>query len=173
MDRLWAPWRKAYIRPKRRKKPGCVFCQLLSEKKDARNYILKRSAFSFAVLNLYPYNNGHVLILPNRHTASLAGLTSAARLDWLALSDEVMGCIERKIKPHGFNVGINLGKAAGAGIPSHLHLHIVPRWPGDMNFMPVVAGPKVISESLDSIYQFLAGALTSKKKKSKGARNRN
>ena len=163
MSRLWAPWRKTYIRPKRRKPKGCLFCRFLADrKKDARNYLIKRTPLSFALLNLYPYNNGHVLILPKRHVDSLGKLTAREKLDWLELCDELIAALRKELKPQGFNVGINLGAAAGAGIPKHLHLHIVPRWPGDVNFMPVLAGTKVISESLDSLYDLLTRSLNKK-----------
>lgn len=171
MDRLWAPWRKAYIRPEGKKKGGCLFCRLQSPRRSSHDYVLKRTAFSFAVLNIYPYNNGHVMIVPNRHTASLAALSSAERLDWLALCDELIAALQKQLRPHGFNIGMNLGRAAGAGIPHHLHLHIVPRWTGDSNFMPAVGESKVISESLDSVYQLLKKALKAGNKKSKGVRN--
>src|SRR3990167_7459989 len=127
MERLWAPWRKAYIRPKARKEKGCLFCRLLAEKQDARNFILKRSASSFAILNLYPYNNAHVMVVPKRHVDSLAALSDREKLDWLALYDEVLAALKKALKPHGFNVGMNLGRVAGAGVPHHIHLHIVPR----------------------------------------------
>ena len=163
MDRLWAPWRKVYIRPEGRKKRGCLFCRLLFQKKDPKNYILKRTAFSFAVLNLYPYNNGHLMIVPNRHTASLEKLSPAERLDWLDLCDEMIRILQKEFHPQGFNVGMNLGKAAGAGVPRHLHLHIVPRWTGDSNFMTSLTDIRVISESLDSVYRSLVRALKVKK----------
>lgn len=156
MDRLWAPWRKAYIRPEKKTRRGCLFCALLKEKRDAKNYILKKTPHSFAILNLYPYNNGHTLIVPRRHAADLAALSSEEKLDLLNLCQEVQSAIQKKMKAHGFNLGINLGSFAGAGIPEHLHLHIVPRWKGDANFMPVVGGTKVISESLESVYTELS-----------------
>ena len=156
MNRLWAPWRKAYIRPKSRNNKVCLFCRLLAEKRDAKNYILKRTPFSFALLNLYPYNNGHVMVVPKRHTDSTRVLSEEEKLDWLALYEEIMTVLKRSLKPHGFNAGINVGRIAGAGVPHHLHLHIVPRWRGDDNFMPVLASTKVISESLDSVYRLLA-----------------
>ncbi len=162
LDRIWAPWRKAYLRPdKRRADRSCLFCRLGADPPahDARNYIFKRTSLNFAILNLYPYNNGHVMILPLRHVAAVEKLTDAEKLDWLDLYEEVRGAIQKTLRPHGFNIGINMGRAGGAGIPKHLHLHIVPRWKGDVNFMPVVAGAKVISESLDSVYQTLARAL--------------
>lgn len=169
MDKLWAPWRKTYIRPEGKPGRGCVFCKLLKQKNDSQNYILKRTAHSFAVLNLYPYNNGHVLVLPLRHVKTLSALTSDEKLDWLDLFEQVKGAVEKTMSAQGFNVGINLGRAAGAGIPGHLHLHIVPRWKGDSNFMPVVGRTKVISESLDSVYRLLSSAISNKgsRKKSK------
>lgn len=162
MERLWAPWRKNYIRPKSKPEKGCLFCRLKTSKKDVQNYVLKRNPTCFAVLNLYPYNNGHVLIVPNRHIDNAAKLTDKEKLDWLDLYGEVQAALERAVKPHGFNVGINLGRAAGAGIPKHLHLHIVPRWKGDSNFMPVFSGVKVISESLESLYRIMKKELARK-----------
>lgn len=155
MKRLWAPWRKKYIRPNSKPQKGCLFCRLKTSKQDAQNYVLKRNPTCYAVLNLFPYNNGHILIVPNRHVDSPSKLKDTEKLDWLRLHDEILGALERVVKPHGFNVGINLGRAAGAGIPKHLHLHIVPRWKGDSNFMPVLSGTKVISESLDSLYSLM------------------
>jgi ATP adenylyltransferase len=157
MDKIWAPWRKAYIRPDKKSQPGCLFCRLWKDRpsRDAQNYVLKRSHHNFAVLNLYPYNNGHVMIVPARHVDRVGKLTDQEQLDWLALYEEVTAALEKTLKPHGFNAGINFGRFAGAGIPKHLHFHIVPRWKGDVNFMPVIAGTKVISESLDSVYQLL------------------
>ncbi len=137
---------------------------MLASRQDQRNYIVKRTRTCFAVLNLYPYNNGHVLILPKRHVASIEKLTNTEKLEWLELAEEVRNGLQKAIKPHGFNLGINLGRTAGAGIPGHLHLHIVPRWKGDVNFMPVMTGTKIISESLDSLYRCLVPALKSGKK---------
>ncbi len=170
MDQLWAPWRKAYIRPKASplSPKGCLFCRLDSEKRDKKNYILKRTRHSFAVLNLYPYNNGHTLIVPRRHGSRVETLSAAEKLDWLALHDEILNALKRAMNPDGFNVGINLGKSAGAGIPDHLHLHIVPRWRGDTNFMPVLTKTKVISESLDSAYVLIAAQLGRKDRKKRG-----
>ena len=128
--------------------------------KDASLLILKRTPLSFAVLNLYPYNNGHVLIVPSRHVDSVEKLSDEEKLDWLSLHNEVMKTLSKTMKPHGFNIGINLGRVAGAGIPKHLHLHIVPRWNGDTNFMPVVSSTKIISESLASVYKTLKPLLT-------------
>ena len=166
MDRLWAPWRKAYIRPSAQRAKGCLFCRLLAANRDGAHYILKRSRNSFAVLNLYPYNNGHAMIVPKRHLDSVHALTDEEKLDWLDLYDDVLSAIKKAMRPHGFNVGINIGRVGGAGVPHHLHLHIVPRWKGDSNFMPVISRTKVISESLDSVYKILTKNLkgTIKKK---------
>jgi len=117
-------------------------------------------------LNLYPYNNGHAMIVPKRHLDSVHALTDEEKLDWLDLYDDVLSAIKKAMRPHGFNVGINIGRVGGAGVPHHLHLHIVPRWKGDSNFMPVISRTKVISESLDSVYKILTKNLkgTIKKK---------
>ncbi len=164
MNRLWAPWRKAYIRPKRKTLTGCLFCRLQKSSQDTRHYILTRTPLSYAVLNLYPYNNGHVLVVPNRHVASVGELSEAEKIDWLTLFDRVVEALKKTIHPHGFNAGINLGTVAGAGIPKHLHFHIVPRWEGDTNFMPVLGDTKVVSESLDSVYAVLSAELKGRKR---------
>lgn len=165
MPRIWAPWRKAYIKSHRSLGDKCLFCRLFKEKKDSKNYIIKRSAKSFALLNLYPYNNGHVLILPYRHVQTIDQLSDDEKLDWLHLYEEVNQALKECFNPQGFNVGVNLGSAAGAGIPQHLHMHIVPRWSGDCNFMPVIGSTKVISESLDSVYEMMHRHMTGESKK--------
>lgn len=172
MERIWAPWRKAYIRPRKKKSKKCLFCRLLSENKDTRNYILKRSPLSFAILNLYPYNNAHTMIVPKRHVDSVRELTAEEKLDWLDLYEEMRHTILKTLKPHGFNAGINVGKVGGAGVPHHLHLHIVPRWAGDSNFMPIVGQTKVISESLDSVYETLVKKLKQGKSSNKAFHGR-
>lgn len=164
MKRLWAPWRKTYIRPQKKEGKGCVFCRLFNSSQDSKNYILKRGKSCYAVLNLYPYNNGHILIVPNRHVDNPAKLTDSEKLEWLGLLDEIQEALIRTVKAHGFNLGVNLGRAAGAGIPKHLHLHIVPRWTGDSNFMPVISSTKVISESLDSLYEMMGKELKGKRR---------
>jgi len=153
---LWAPWRKSYIlHLPRKKKTSCIFCDMLRSRNDQKNYIVKRTAHAFAVLNLYPYNNGHVLIVPRRHVAEFGQLKDVELLDLIKLQNDLLLRLKKRLKPHGFNVGANLGIAAGAGVPGHLHIHLVPRWPGDTNFMPVVGKAKVISESLKSLYERL------------------
>ncbi|MBI3317481.1 MAG: HIT domain-containing protein [Candidatus Omnitrophica bacterium] len=161
MNRLWAPWRQAYIQPKRPPQKGCLFCRLIQapSRKDRSHQILKRTTHSFAILNLYPYNNGHVMIVHCRHAASLHQLKDEEKLDLLSLFDSVMQALKKRLKPQGFNAGINMGKVAGAGIPGHIHLHLVPRWKGDSNFMPVVGETKVISQSLKQVYELITPLL--------------
>ena len=150
MDKLWAPWRINYIN--RKKQTGCIFCQALSEKKDKKNFIVLRSEYCFAILNTYPYNNGHVMIVPNRHIKSMESLTEGELLDMNKTLIKIKSSLKKILKPQGFNIGINIGKVAGAGIANHIHTHIVPRWPGDVNFMPIIANTKVISQSLKELY---------------------
>lgn len=152
---LWAPWRSVYIERHLRKKTGCIFCRALREKRDRNNHIVKRSRHAFAVLNRYPYTNGHVMIVPNRHIAELKDLTDPERLDLLGLQDQVIELLKEILRPDGFNLGLNLGRAAGAGVLGHVHVHIVPRWIGDTNCMPVISGTKVISQSLCVLYEQL------------------
>ncbi len=159
MDRLWAPWRKAYIRPEGKRKPGCLFCRMAKGHAGHSEHILLRTRHSFAVLNLYPYNNGHTLILPKRHVQTIEQLSDAERLDWLETYVKIEKALKKGLKAQGINVGLNLGRTAGAGIPGHLHLHVVPRWKGDVNFMPVIARTKVISESMQSVYKIMKRAL--------------
>ena len=155
MDKLWAPWRLNYITKIIKEEKGCVFCRIFKEKKDKQNFIFLRRRYSYAVLNIYPYNNGHILIVCNRHVNDLDKLTKQEREDMLDLLQEAKALLTKVIKPAGFNVGINLGRLAGAGFPGHLHIHLVPRWRGDVNFMPVVGNTKVISQSLENLYQKL------------------
>jgi len=151
---LWAPWRAPYIRHINQPK-GCVFCAMLRKSNDFKSLIVKRTASSFAVLNLYPYNNGHLLILPKRHIADFSRLTGRETLDLIQLQNSMLKRLKRELKPDGFNLGTNLGRSAGAGVPGHLHIHIVPRWTGDTNFMPVTGKTKVISQSLAALRDLL------------------
>jgi len=152
MDKLWAPWRVKYI-DQIGKHKGCVFCRILKDNKDAKNFIFARWKHTFSVLNIYPYNNGHSLVLPKRHVDSLEKLTKAERDELMDLLIEVKALTDKALKPSGYNIGVNLGRTAGAGFPGHLHFHVVPRWKGDSNFMSVVGGTKVISQSLKELYK--------------------
>ena len=155
MDTLWAPWRAKYITRIGKKQKGCVFCRILAERKDKHNYIFIRRTHAYAVLNIFPYSNGHCLIVPNRHVSDIDKLKKEELMDVMGLLIDTKKLLTRAVEPAGFNVGLNLGRLAGAGIPGHVHLHLVPRWKGDHNFMPVTAGAKVISQSLDVIYGLL------------------
>lgn len=158
MDKIWAPWRVKYIKKILKKSRGCIFCRILKAKKDDRHFIFMRSKLSYAVLNIYPYNNGHTLVLPKRHVDDLTKLSKEERNDLLDTLQEVKSLLEETMDPQGYNIGINLGHAAGAGYPRHLHFHIVPRWRGDANFMPVIGHTKVISQSLEALYEHLTNA---------------
>lgn len=156
MERLWAPWRKHYVVVKK-KMSVCIFCRALRapRRQDPKNLVLYRSRFGFIILNLYPYNSGHLMVVPKRHVATLEKLNRAERLDFLKLHDLALQILRKALRPQGFNLGLNLSRSGGAGVLNHLHLHIVPRWMGDTNFMPVMTGTKVISDSLDGTYQRL------------------
>ena len=158
MDKLWAPWRGKYVTQILKKQKGCVFCKILKEKNDTKNLVLIRTELSFVVFNIYPYSNGHLLVIPNRHVNDLSKLTRAEREDVMDLVEETKLLLDNTLKPDGYNIGINLGRAAGAGFPGHLHVHIVPRWRGDVNFMPVVADTKVISQSMKELFVQLKNA---------------
>ncbi len=153
MDNLWAPWRIKYIQAK--KTTGCIFCQKPKQKKDKSNFIVKRGKFVFSILNVFPYNNGHTLVVPYRHIDSLDKLNNNELIEMFELVNETTQKLKSKLKAQGFNIGFNIGKMAGAGIDKHLHVHIVPRWESDTNFMPVLSGTKVISQSMEELYNIL------------------
>lgn len=157
MKRLWAPWRMEYILGE--KAGECLFCVKAKESKDRENYIVYRGQRGFIILNIYPYNNGHLMIAPYRHAASLEDLDEETLTELMLLLNKSLRLLRQVMDPQGFNIGINLGKAAGAGIAEHVHIHVVPRWEGDTNFMPVFAETKVIPELLDQTYEKLLSAL--------------
>jgi len=148
MDKLWAPWRSKFIYL--RKKKGCIFCGNKAGSKNDR-HVIDRSRYSFSILNLYPYNNGHAMIAPYRHVKSLELLSGAEISDLMKLVNKTKVKLDKALKPDGYNIGINLGKIGGAGYAGHVHIHIVPRWVGDTNFMPVLSGTKIVSESLEAM----------------------
>ena len=154
LDRLWAPWRSQFLS---RKKPGrCIFCAAHASRRDREHHVVARGTRVFVLLNRYPYNNGHLMIAPVRHVGSLEAIRPAEWAEMLVMSRRLMARLRRAIRPKGWNLGINLGRIAGAGIPGHVHLHIVPRWNGDANFMPIFGGARVVSQSLDELYGLLA-----------------
>ncbi len=163
MENLWAPWRMAYIAPKTPQPQGCVFCIQPADDRDAERYILHRGEHCFMMLNLYPYNNGHLMIAPYQHVGTIEKLDAATLTDLMEQTQLALRALSLTMKPEGFNMGINEGKVAGAGFADHVHLHVVPRWNGDTNFMPVLADVKVIPEHLDSVYKQLKAVLATLK----------
>lgn len=157
MDQLWAPWRLGYVAaPKSSPNdPSCFICAGLASSEDRANLIVRRTRLSVILLNKFPYNNGHLLIAPQAHKADLQDLSAEELLDGLEAVRTCVATLRGPLRPDGFNIGLNLGKAAGAGLPGHLHWHVVPRWSGDTNFMPVLADVRVIVQSLDSLYDLL------------------
>jgi ATP adenylyltransferase len=160
MENLWAPWRIDYILSQ--KPEGCIFCDKPAENRDEENLILFRGKHHFIIMNAYPYNNGHMMIVPYRHTATLSGWSDQERQEMMELADMAVALLKKTMKPDGFNLGINMGLVAGAGVADHIHLHVVPRWNGDTNFMPVLADSRVISEHLRETYAKLKAALDEK-----------
>ncbi|MEW6778271.1 MAG: HIT domain-containing protein [Bdellovibrionota bacterium] len=159
-QKLWAPWRLAYIKNSDWKKPaGCILCTLQEQADGPGNLILDRSALAYLIMNRFPYTNGHLMVVPKRHTADFASLTAEESADVMALLQKGTRALERAYRTHGFNIGMNLGRVAGAGIDEHLHFHIVPRWNGDTNFMPVLADVNVVNDHLETAYHGLREAL--------------
>ena len=153
MERLWTPWRRAFVEGAGSDQTAeCFLCASPSAAQDAETFILFRGEHTFVLLNLYPYNNGHMLVAPYAHTGNLANLASAIAGELMATTQRCVAALQRVYRPDGSNIGLNLGKAAGAGVPDHLHVHVVPRWNGDTNFMPIAANTKVLPESLDQTY---------------------
>jgi ATP adenylyltransferase len=153
MKRLWAPWRVEYIRQE--KPQGCIFCDKPKEKQDVENYILFRGRLNFVIMNAYPYNPGHLMVVPYRHIGKLEDMTPEERNEHYEIVSRSVGILRETTGTANFNIGMNLGRVAGAGIDDHIHTHIVPRWNGDNNFMPVIGETRVISESMRDIYNRL------------------
>jgi ATP adenylyltransferase len=157
MKQIWAPWRIKYIQIAKTGAEGCILCDKPKENNDEENYILYRGERNFLILNSYPYNPGHLMVAPYRHVASLKELTREELREHFDVVSRSVEVLKQVFKPGGFNVGINLGKVAGAGIDDHIHTHIVPRWQGDTNFMPVVSDVRVVPEALAETYDKLKG----------------
>lgn len=154
MKVLWAPWRMAYIKGAHKPR-GCIFCLKPRERRDPGNHLLYRGRHAFTIMNLFPYNSGHLLVAPYAHVDSLEKLPEEAAMDLLRLTNLSLRVLRVELRPEGFNVGMNLGRVAGAGIDAHVHLHIVPRWNGDTNFMPLLGETRVMPEHLDATYRKL------------------
>jgi ATP adenylyltransferase len=155
MDNLWAPWRIDYVGSKKKRK-GCIFCRV--QKSNPHDYVIFKTKKSVCLLNIYPYNNGHILVAPLRHISDISQANETEILDLFKCLNRAKTLLQKVLKPQGYNIGINLTRWAGAGITGHLHLHIVPRWAGDTNFMPVVYNTKIISQSLDELARLLKNA---------------
>lgn len=151
---LWAPWRMEYILSEKKNK-DCIFCIGKDKKHDREKLILYRSSFSFAIMNRYPYNNGHLMVAPFKHLPLIEDLDENTALDMFKLLKKSIEIMRRCLKPEGFNIGVNIGKVGGAGVENHLHIHVVPRWNGDTNFMPVLGDIRVIPEYLEDSYKKL------------------
>lgn len=152
---LWAPWRMEFIKEPKEEKGSCVFCELLKAKQDRESLIVHRSKKAFVILNKFPYNNGHVMVVPFRHTADLTCLPTAELTEMSELIQLCVKGLQATYRPEGFNIGMNLGASGGAGIREHLHMHVVPRWTGDTNFMPVIADTKSMPQHLMESYDIL------------------
>jgi len=153
---LWAPWRMTYIGAPPAK--GCIFCVAREARRDADCYVIHRSRRAFALLNRYPYNSGHLMIAPYEHVATLEDLSAGTAAELMALARRALKALRATIQPQGFNLGVNEGQVAGAGVADHIHLHVVPRWDGDTNFMPVLAATKVMPQHLRKTYRQLRRA---------------
>jgi len=168
-DQLWAPWRMGYILGEKQEAgadelglelppgadPDCFLCRGAANPDPRNQLVVRKTQYSVALLNRYPYNNGHLLVAPRRHQARLDDLTAEEQLDLIQQVSQMIGLLEKVVRPEGFNVGLNLGRAAGAGLPGHLHWHVVPRWVGDTNFMPSLAAVKVIPQALETLWKAL------------------
>lgn len=161
MDRLYTPWRFNYIKGASGEKTGfgdgCVFCTLPAREDDEQNFILHRALHNFVILNIYPYTSGHLMIVPFEHTADLPALAKETSDEMMDLAKRAQALLQETYHPHGFNLGMNLGQAAGAGVSDHLHLHVLPRWAGDANFMSTVGETRVIPEDLRTTFNKLRG----------------
>ncbi len=153
---IWAPWRSAFVLNKKEK--GCVFCRRFRMTDSPENLVIYRGEKNFIILNKFPYNTGHTLIVPNRHVGMLEKLTPEESMEFFELTRTAVRVIKKTLKPQSLNLGMNLGQESGAGVPGHLHMHIVPRWTGDTNFMPVIGKTNVISVPLEPIYEKLRKA---------------
>jgi ATP adenylyltransferase len=147
MDHLWSTWRYNYITSINHE-TGCVFCRINQEHRDAENYVIHRANLNFMLLNLFPYTSGHLMIVPYEHQAELASLSTATTTEMMELAKRAQIALQAEYKPDGFNIGMNLGHSAGAGVADHLHLHVVPRWTGDANFVSIIGETRVLPEDL-------------------------
>ncbi len=152
---MWAPWRMEYVGNMSSRQEGCIFCEALKAGDDAGHLVLARFGVSFVILNRYPYNSGHLMVAPNRHVDDFLALEGEELLELMETAQRCMRALKESYRPHGFNLGFNLGRVAGAGITEHLHLHIVPRWEGDTNFMTTLSETRVMPQHLMESFEML------------------
>ncbi len=152
---MWAPWRMSYVAQGPDERHECIFCELPSQRDDQATYILHRGHQAYVIMNRYPYNNGHLMVVPDAHVAALTDLPDDVAGELMELTRRCQKVVHAAMGPHGFNVGINQGSAAGAGIEEHLHVHVLPRWVGDTNFMPALGDTRVLPQHLDETYALL------------------
>jgi ATP adenylyltransferase len=158
-ERIWAPWRLEYVKDASKDvEQGCIFCVKPAEGDDEANLIVHRGERCFVILNLFPYTNGHLMVAPYEHLGSITELPAETIAELMELAQRAMRGLENSYAPHGYNVGFNQGRVAGAGVEHHIHMHVVPRWGGDTNFMPVLADTRVMPQSLEQSYETLRGA---------------
>jgi ATP adenylyltransferase len=160
MGILWSPWRKEYLEQEKHPNDACVFCQAIQGTDDKANLVLHRNEACFIIFNRYPYNNGHLLVVPYRHVGDLEGLTADESANVMHVVRYGVHLLRSAFQPNAVNIGMNLGAAAGAGILDHVHMHIVPRWEGDTSYMTVFSGTRVISEALERTYERLTAAMS-------------
>jgi len=157
MDRLWTPWRYSYI-TETKPPSGCVFCEKAGSGDDERDFVVHRGTHNYVLLNIYPYNNGHVMVVPYEHLATLEALPEEAAAEMMRLAQLTERHLRRVYRPQGINIGMNIGKSAGAGVAGHIHLHVLPRWPADSNFMTTVGETRVVPEELHETWRKLTAA---------------
>jgi ATP adenylyltransferase len=155
MDHLWTPWRYQYLQKASDPDQGCVFCQKAAEHRDAENYIVHRASRNFVILNIYPYTTGHLMVVPYEHVATLTEAQPDTLTEMMELGRQAERALGSLYRPRGFNLGMNIGEAAGAGIAGHIHMHVLPRWPGDANFLSTVGETRVMPEDLGTTYEKL------------------
>jgi ATP adenylyltransferase len=154
MEHIWSPWRYKYIAAPDDKRE-CIFCRVQKEGEGRENLVVHRASLNFVILNLYPYTSGHLMIVPYEHTASLGSVSDAVTTEMMSLAKKAQYSLEAEYHPDGFNIGMNLGRSAGAGVADHIHLHVVPRWVGDANFVSIVGETRVLPEDLETTFDKL------------------
>jgi ATP adenylyltransferase len=160
MDRLWSPWRYRYV-SSASPTDDCIFCAKIAESDDQKNLILLRAERCFVVLNLYPYTTGHLMVVPYAHVATLDETEPRTLDEMIRLAQRAESALRKVYQPTGFNIGLNIGQSAGAGVAGHIHMHVLPRWPGDSNFMTIIGETRVLPEDLETTYEKLRGTFTS------------